>query len=238
MWRTTTRDVLRPSSLPRFRLVSFRSWAVKAILDAPLRCLIILVSAEAKPSTEAISPAARKVLWRVLLAIVMSVLSAFLMVLARRQRPMQAGMGWDVPARVINSLINGPGFFLGAFMPAMPDILNRTLSYDANRLLGIAFFWFSMGLSIDRRRNKQAIDLRQPISAGVMFTFLALVCGLLGFGGIAEFRHRVPWEFIAEYPLRTWDTMNLGFEVWTLLFFVYFARRAFIATRRSLTKTA
>ncbi len=120
-----------------------------------------------------------------------------------------------------------------------PETLNEILSYDANRLLGIAFFWFLIGRSIDRRRHKQeALDLRHPIPAGVLFTFLALVCGLLGFGGVAEFRHRLVWRVITAYPLRTWDTMNLGFEVWALVFFVYFARRAFIAARRSLTKTA
>jgi hypothetical protein len=27
------------------------------------------------------------------------------------------GTGWEVPARVVNSLINGPGFYLGRLIP-------------------------------------------------------------------------------------------------------------------------
>ena len=48
--------------------------------------------------------------------------------------------------------------------------------------MGIAAFWFLVGLSIERRRNKQALGQHHPILAGVLFTVAALVCGLAGIG--------------------------------------------------------
>lgn len=160
------------------------------------------------------------------------------------------GTGWEVPARVINSLINGPGFYLGRLIPIpIPEALNSALSYDADRLSGIIVFWFLIGLSIDRRRNKQALDRQYPIRAGMLFTFAVIVCGVLGFNRIAyalcpgtKFSMAscpsasVEWGILAKYPLRTWETMNLGLGVWLLALFLYFAKRAFIAAQWSLAK--
>jgi hypothetical protein len=175
--------------------------------------------------------------WRILLPTVMSVLSAFLLALEARQQPMLRGMGtgWEVPAKVINSLINGPGFYLGGLIPLVLAGLNQSLKYEAGRLLGIAFFWFLVGFSIDRRTNGQALDLRHPIRAGILFTFATLVCAFFGAGlGIVTFRDPIFWRVLTEYPLRTENTMKLGLVVWLLVFCRYFAKRAFIASRRSL----
>ena len=177
--------------------------------------------------------------WRVLLPVAMLALSASLMVLAEKQQPMLRGMGtgWETPARVINSLINGPGFYVGGLIRLPIPYPYGWLNYDGDRILGIALFWFLIGLSIDRRANKQALDQRHPIRAGVLFTFAALVCGFFGVGlGIVAFRDPTFWRLVAEYPLRTEHTMELGFVVWLLVFCCYFAKRAFIAASRSLQR--
>jgi hypothetical protein len=205
--------------------------------------------------TETTPRAVPGVRWRVLLPVTMTLLSAFLMVLAKRQQPMlrNMGTGWEVPARVINSLINGPGFYLGRLIPIpIPNALNESLSYDADRILGIALFWFLVGSSIERRRSKQTLDRQHPIHAGVLFTFASLVCGVFGFAGIAHVScpspnlacwdqsSRMVWpvlNFVASHPLRTWTTTELSLVIWLLAFCAYFARRAFIAARRSLATT-
>ena len=200
---------------------------------------------EITPRTVARSP------WRVLLPMVMLALSVFLMLLAKRQQPMlwRAGTGWEVPARVINSLINGPGFYLGRLIPIpIPYALNETFSFDADRLPGIVVFWFMIGLSIDRRRNKQALDQRRPALAAVLFVLAAVSCAALGFRRIVYVfcpnpslvpcdDPHVVWmalRLVARYPLRTWSTMGLGLGVWFLVFSAYFARRAFVARGRSV----
>jgi hypothetical protein len=191
--------------------------------------------------------------WRILLPVIMTTSSALLMLWAKQQQPTLRKMdtGWEVPARVINSLINGPGFYLGRLIPIpIPEALNEGLSYDADKISGIALFWFLVGLSIDRRSSKQGLDRRHPIRAGVLFTFAALVCGLLGFGRIAAtlcpspnlacWDQRLLWlplRVVADHPLRTWTAMDLGLAVWLFAFSIYFTRRAFIAARRSLVKT-
>ena len=145
------------------------------------------------------------------------------------------GTGWEVPARVVNAFLNGPGFYLGRLVPIpIPDTLNRNLSYDADRLPGIAVFWFLIGLSIDRRKDKRALDRQHPIGAGVLFTFAMLTSGFFGFGlGFAKFFDLTFWKVIAVYPLRSSDSMALELVLWLLVFFVYFAKRAFVAARRS-----
>src|ERR1035441_6748750 len=100
----------------------------------------------------------------------MTVSSTLLMLWAKQQQPMlrKMGTGWEVPAKVINSLVNGPGFYLGRLIPIpIPEALNESLSYDADKILGIALFWFLVGLSIDRRRSKQGLERLQAIRAGV-----------------------------------------------------------------------
>lgn len=183
-----------------------------------------------------------RVRWRILLPVLMLALSSFLMVLEKIRQPMIAGWGtgWEAPARVVNSLINGPGFYLSAHVPLpIPDTLLRSLNYDADRLLGIGFFWFLIGLSVDRRRSKYAIDQRHPISAGVMFMIAALFCAFFGVGGlIMSIRDPFMWRVITWHPFQTSETMRLGLELWLLIFSVYFARRAFIAVRRSLARAA
>jgi hypothetical protein len=105
--------------------------------------------------------------------------------------------------------------------------------------LGIAVFWFLIGFSIDRRRGGQSLGQQHPIPIGVWFTFCALVCGAFGIGlGIVEFRDATFWVLVAKYPLRSTDSMALGFVIWLLIFCGYFARRAFIAARQSLKPTA
>jgi hypothetical protein len=172
----------------------------------------------------------------------MSVLSTLLMLLAAKQLPTLRGMGtgWVVPATTINSLINGPGYYMTALIPIpIPHGVNERLSYDGSRLLGIAVFWFLIGLSIDRKRSGLRLGQQHPIPVGVWFTFCALVCGVFGIGlGLAEFRDAVFWLLLARYPLRSQSLMTLGFVVWLLGFCGYFCRRAFIAARQSLKPAA
>ena len=84
--------------------------------------------------------------WRVLLPVAMLALSASLMVLAEKQQPMLRGMGtgWETPARVINSLINGPGFYVGGLIRLPIPYPYGWLNYDGDRILGIALFWFCL----------------------------------------------------------------------------------------------
>ena len=147
------------------------------------------------------------------------------------------GTGWEVPPRVLNFLINGPGFVMSRFLPIpIPKVLNRTLDYDADRILGIVVFWFLVGLSIDRRWNKRSLDRQPPVFAGVLFTCAALTLGLFGVAGIIFlFRDPILRGTLTEYPLRTSLTINLGLQLWCVGFSAYFAKRAFIAARRSLT---
>jgi len=107
------------------------------------------------------------------------------MLVSTEQLPSSRGMGtgWVVPATTINSLINGPGYYVTAFGPTLiPHSLNERLSYEGGRLFGIAVFWFFVGLSIDRRRNGQSLGQRHPIPTVVWFTFCALVCAVFGLG--------------------------------------------------------
>ena len=159
-------------------------------LNAPSTIEVLL---KLRVSTETASRRFTRVRWRILLPILMLVLSSFLMVVARKQQPMlrKMGTGWEVPARVINALVNGPGFYvstlIGILIPVqlpIPGSLNKNLSYDAERLWGILVFWFFIGLAIDRRTSKQSLDQQYPIRAGVLFTFGALVCGVTGVGRI------------------------------------------------------
>jgi hypothetical protein len=171
----------------------------------------------------------------------MLVLSTLLMLLATKQQPMlrKMGTGWETPATIVNSLINGPGYYLTAPIPIpIPHALNERLRYDGSRLLGIAVFWFLIGLSIDRRRSGQSLGQQHPIPIGVWFTFCALVCGVFGIGlGVVEFRDAGFSGLVTKYPLRSTGLMALGFVVWLLVFCGYFCRRALIAARQSLKPT-
>jgi hypothetical protein len=157
------------------------------------------------------------------------------MVLAEKQGMLGKGMGWETPARVINSLINGPGFYVGGLIRVPISYHYGWLNYDGDRIVGIVLFWFLIGLSIDRRTKKQTLDQRHPIRAGVLFAFAALVCGFFGTGfGVVAFRDPTFWHLLAKYPLQTPNTMLLGLVVWLLVFCLYFAKRAIIAARRSI----
>jgi hypothetical protein len=164
------------------------------------------------------------------------------MLLATTQLPALRGMGtgWVVPATTFNSLINGPGYYVTAPIPIpIPHALNERLSYQGSRLLGIAVFWFLIGLSIDRGRGGQSLGQQHPILIGVWFTFCALVCGVFGIGsGLADFRDAVFWRLLARYPLRSQSLMTLGFVLWLLGLCGYFCRRGFITARQSLKPTA
>jgi hypothetical protein len=172
----------------------------------------------------------------------MLVFSTLLMLLATKEQPMLRKMGteWETPATIVNSLINGPGYYLTAPIPiAIPLALNERLRYDGSRLLGIAVFWFLIGLSIDKRRSGQSLEQPHPIPIGGWFTFCALVCGVLGIGlAVVEFRNAGFWGLIAKYPLRSTGSMALGLVVWLLVFCGYFCRRALIAARQSLKPRA
>lgn len=192
--------------------------------------------------------------WRILLPVLMTALSVYLMLLAKEQQHLlwKMGTGWEVPARVLNSVVNGPGFFFGGLIPApIPHALNERLNYDGDRLLAIALFWFLIGLSIDRRINKQALDSHHPLFAAILFTCAALVCCVFGFGfmthlfcpGGSDFSscwdqgRNTIWlvlKIIVRHPLRTWAAMDLMASVWLLTFCIYFGARAFVAAKRRL----
>ncbi len=180
----------------------------------------------------------KRVRWRVVLPVVMLIVSTLLMLLAQKQQPMlwKMGTGWEVPARIINCIINGPGFYLTALVPVpMPSGLGSHLDYDGTRLLGIVLFWFLIGLSIDRRGTGRHLGERHPIPVGILFTLAALVCGVFGVGlGIAQLGDAVSWKVIAEYPLRSSDSMALAFVVWLLVLCGYFLRKALVLARQSV----
>jgi hypothetical protein len=86
---------------------------------------------------------------------------------------------------VTNFLTKGPGSSLSArVLQPIPDTLNRALDYDANRLLGIAVFWFLIGLSIHRRRKGQSLGRKRllvriasrPIVSGGLYGFPTRGC--------------------------------------------------------------
>lgn len=77
----------------------------------------------------------------------MLIVSMLLMLLAKKQRPMlrKMGTGWEVPARILNFAISGPGFGLSAFIRApMPRSMDRPLDYDRG---GDRWESFSSGFS-------------------------------------------------------------------------------------------
>lgn len=190
--------------------------------------------------------------WKLLLPTIMTLLSLCLMLLAKRQQQTlwQSGTGWEVPARVWNAMINGPGFYFGRLIPIpIPQALNRALSYDGDRIFGVALFWFFVGLAIERRIAKRSLDLLHPVGAGVLSGFAAFVCGVFAGGGVQyvfcpspymtcwDQSSRMFWpvlSVLAKYPLRTYASSVLSVTVWLLGFCVYFSKRSFAAFRRSL----
>ena len=187
--------------------------------------------------------------WRIVLPSIMTVLSVYLMLLAKREQPTISGLGtgWEVPANVLNCVINGPGFAFGRIIPIpTPHAVNEALGYNGDRLLGVVLFWSLLGWSIERRINNQTLDLHQPIRSAILFALIALACGVLVFGGISYVICPSPHlacrdqlglagvtlTVTAKYPLRTTTTRVLSTSAWLLGFCLYFARRAFLATRR------
>lgn len=179
-----------------------------------------------------------RVRWRVVLPIVMLIVSTVLMLLAKKQQPMlrKMGTGWEVPARILNCAINGPGFGFSAFIPApMPRSMNSYLDYDGGRLLGIVLFWFLIGWSLDRRGTGQSLGQKHPIPAGILFTLGALACRVFGIGlGVVEFRDPVFWRLVATFPLRSSESMTLVLVLWSLALCGYFCRRTFTSARQRL----
>ena len=172
-----------------------------------------------------------RVRWRLILPSAMLLVSTFLMLLAEKQQPMlwKAGTGWEVPARVLNSAINGPGFDLTVFVPTpIPRSLGSHLDYDGNRLLGIALFWFLIGWSLDRRRTGQSLGQRHPIPA-MLFAFGALACGVCGIGlATVKFTDPTFWTLVAKFPLRTYESMTLASVTWLITLCIYFSKKASI----------
>jgi len=172
------------------------------------------------------------------------------MILAKQQQHIlwKSGTGWEVPARVLNAIFNGPGFYLGRLIPIpVPYALNEALSFDGDRILGVALFWFLIGFSIDRRIDKRSLDARHPIRAAALFACAALICSVFGYGGLGYVFCPTPdiscWKqgpgmakvqlaLLAEYPLRTSVAMVLYGAVWVLAFCAYFVKRAFTALTR------
>ncbi len=177
-----------------------------------------------------------RVRWRVVLPLVMLTVSTLLMLIAVKQQPMlwKAGTGWEVPARVLNFIVNGPGFY--PFVPVpIPRSVNSHLNYDGARLLGIVVFWFLIGWSLDRRRTGQSLGQNHPILAGILFIFGAIACGVCGFGlAVAEFGDASFWMIIARFPLWSSGSVTLAFVIWLIALCAYFCRRVFILARRNL----
>ena len=173
--------------------------------------------------------------WRVTLPLVMCVVSALLI---SRTKPLPFNSGAASPERIINSLINGPGFYLTGTVPLpIHQSLNARFGYEGNRLLGIGGFWFLIGLSIDRRKVGLRVERHHPVVAGVLFTFGLLVCGSFGLGlTIVHLLNRTALQLIFDHPLETTYTMELGFVLWMVVLSGYFARRAFITVRHSLVE--
>ena len=183
--------------------------------------------------------------WRIVLPSIMAVLCVYLMLLAKREQPTLSGLGtgWEVPANVLNCIINGPGFYFRNLNPIpTPHVINEALGYNGDRLLGVVLLWFLVGWSIERRVNHQALDLHKPIQAATLFTLSALACGVLACTGIYvacgdQLRFTgLRLSVIAKYPLRTTASMVLATSAWLLGFSVYFGRRAFVAAKKSRTR--
>ena len=176
--------------------------------------------------------------WRIAFPALMAVPSTLLMIRSATEEPMlrEMGTGFEVPATIINSVINGPGYYLSALLRLpIPDWLNEHLRYEACRLPAIIAFWFLAGLATDRHKAGKILGGQHSIPVGIPFMFAAFCCAVFGIGlGVVEFRNAVSWWVLAEYPLRSASSMALGFVVWLLAFSCYFLRRTLIAARQSV----
>lgn len=185
----------------------------------------------------------RVIRWKILLPIVMTLLSICLMLLAGRQQHhlSKLGTGWEPPARVVNSIINGPGFYFGRhlFIPA-PNSVNAVLGHDGDRLPGVVLMWFLIGLTIDRRLRKRAPETLHPFAAVAFFAVSALVCAMLAFGGMGYVFCPSPNQpcldqltttgtiaggILVKHPLQTVYTMSLATSIWLFVFSYYFAKK-------------
>jgi hypothetical protein len=163
--------------------------------------------------------------------------------------PVREGHGLGSPTSGHKLPINGPAFYFGRWIPVpVPHALNSALGYDEDRLPGIVLFWFFVGLSIERHRNKKAVDTHFPTRAAVLFTLAALCSGAVALGGFSYVFCPSPNLSCSEqvqdagvvltlalkYPLRTTATMVMSTAVWSLGFGLYFIRRAFAALRKTV----
>lgn len=187
----------------------------------------------------------------VVLPVVMGILSVTLMLLTKAQesRLSGRGTGWEVPPRVLNCIVNGPAFYFGRWIHVpVPHPLDNALAYDGDRLLGIVLFWFFVGLAIERHRDKKALDTHYPARAAVVFTFATLWFAIMGYEAFCYVFCPSPnlscsdqvqygaWVFSValKHPLHTTATMVVSTTVWSLGFCLYFAKRAFVALRKTV----
>jgi hypothetical protein len=171
----------------------------------------------------------KRVRWKVILPIVMTAASVFLLALADRQRGGD-GMGWSPPAAVIAQWLNGPGFAFTFFVRA-PHAIEELLGYDTGRLLGIALFWFLIGRMLDRPRLPE----RNPRTAAALYAVGSIVCGVLVFGWTyAQWRLGLGLAFYLNRVvlLHSMTGGQIGLALWLVGFTFYFAYRTFRAAKQ------
>jgi hypothetical protein len=173
-----------------------------------------------------------EVRWKLVLPIVMVFLSTFLMLITHQQQLAHRGMGTglNVPARTINFMINGPGFW---FFPRMglPDEVDRALANDGGRLFGVTVIWVLIGLGLDHRRENRDLSRQRPWLALALFGIAAIIfaafAGLFGVWFYRSYEWELPWRYV----LWQYATATFGFAIWSLVLFAYFARRSFAACK-------
>lgn len=171
----------------------------------------------------------------------MVAISFTLMVIANKQQwsGMHAGwgMGWDVPARTANALLNGPGF---AFAPGFLASSYPWVEYDGHRLISIGLLWFMVGFVLDRRGtikfHQQNVHL-----ARASFTTAAVIGG--GWTGMAIYaitqNVNIPayWKLLFTHPqarehflCMSW-VGSVGLTLWVCGLALYFSVKAWAAWR-------
>ena len=136
----------------------------------------------------------------------MTFIATGLMLLAGRQQQKisKLGTGWEPSARVVNSIINGPGFYFGRRLHVpVPYSFNAVLGHDGDRLPGIILMWFLIGLAIDRWLSKRTLETSRPLATAALFTSGALACALLAFGGIS-------YVFCPSPNEPCWNQLNMA----------------------------
>ena len=191
----------------------------------------------------------RQVSWRYVLPLIMVITSAYLMVLATSQEWTISGwgMGWNVPARNLNTVLNAPVWFINSFFNPhlrFPEPIAEWLDGDGPRLPWIALFWFLLGLTLDRRLEGKRLVDSSPFCATLLF----LVGAVASFAALTWLIHGIDiWPTIPRvqqlvqlygwHPLwrsGLWGVWSL--TVWLLAFFLYFTWKWIDAARHPRSK--